>query len=77
MCIRDRMHPGWAFLIVFLLMIALAGLLALIGFRSVKKIQAPKRTIDSVNELKNLVPGQAQANLTKNEAGLYTSGTSH
>lgn len=70
------MHPGWAFLIVFLLMIALAGLLALIGFRSVKKIQAPKRTIESVNELKNLVPGQAQANLGKNEAGLYTSGTS-
>ena len=70
------MHRGWAFLIVFLIMIALAGLMALIGFRSVKKIQAPKRTIDSVNELKNLVPGQAQANLTKNEAGLYTSGTS-
>lgn len=70
------MHRGWAFLIVFLIMIALAGLMALIGFRSVKKIQAPKRTIESVNELKNLVPGQAQANLGKNEAGLYTSGTS-
>ena len=67
------MHRGWAFLIVFLIMLALAGLLAFIGFRSVKKIQAPKRTIESVNELKNLVPGQAQENLRKDESGLYTT----
>ncbi|NJJ03621.1 MULTISPECIES: phage holin family protein [Corynebacterium] len=66
------MHRGWAFLIVFLIMIALAGLLALVGLKKVKKIKAPERTISSVNELKNLKPGEAQKNLTKNEAGLYT-----
>ena len=67
------MHRGWAFLIVFLIMIALAGLLALVGLKKVKKIKAPERTISSVNEFKNLKPGEAQKNLTKNEAGLYTS----
>ncbi|OFO37265.1 hypothetical protein HMPREF3048_03950 [Corynebacterium sp. HMSC075D04] len=66
------MHRGWAFLIVFLIMIALAGLLALVGLKKVKRIKAPERTISSVNELKNLKPGEAQKNLTKNEAGLYT-----
>lgn len=67
------MHRGWAFLIVFLIMLALAGLLAFIGFRKIKKIKAPEKTIESVNELKNLKPGQAQKNLTKDESGLYTS----
>lgn len=66
------MPRGWAFLIVFLVMLALAGLLAFIGFKKVKKIKAPERTIESVNELKNLKPGQAQQNLAKDESGLYT-----
>lgn len=66
------MHRGWAFLIVFLIMIALAGILALVGVKSLKKIRAPKKTIDSVNELKNLRPGQAQKNLAKDSSGLYT-----
>lgn len=67
------MHRGWAFLIVFLLMLALAGLLAFIGFKKIKKIKAPEKTIESVNELKNLKPGQAQKNLAKDETALYTS----
>lgn len=67
------MHRGWAFLIVFLIMIALAGLLAFIGFKKVKKIKAPEKTIESVGELKNLRPGQAQKNLAKDSSGLYTS----
>ncbi|MCT1370060.1 phage holin family protein [Corynebacterium mucifaciens] len=67
------MHRGWAFLIVFLIMLALAGLLAFVGFRKIKKIKAPEKTIESVNELKNLKPGQAQKNLAKDESGLYTS----
>lgn len=66
------MDRGWAFLIVFLIMIALAGILALVGVKSLKKIRAPKKTIDSVNELKNLRPGQAQKNLAKDSSGLYT-----
>ena len=67
------MHRGWAFLIVFLIMLALAGLLAFLGFKKLKNIKAPEKTIESVNELKNLKPGQAQKNLAKDEAGLYTS----
>ncbi|WP_288792763.1 phage holin family protein, partial [uncultured Corynebacterium sp.] len=54
------------------IMIALAGILALVGVKSLKKIRAPKKTIDSVNELKNLRPGQAQKNLAKDSSGLYT-----
>ena len=39
--------PWWAaFLIVFLIMLAVAGILAFIGLRKVKKIKAPERTID-------------------------------
>ena len=67
------MHRGWAFLIVFLIMLALAGLLAFIGFKKVKKIKAPEKTIESVSELKHLRPGQAQKNLAKDSSGLYTS----
>lgn len=66
------MPRGWAFLLVFLIMLAIAGLLAFIGFQKVKKIKGPERTVESVNELKNLVPGQAQQNLAKDESGLYT-----
>ena len=33
----------------------------------------PEKTINSVNELKNLVPGQAQKNLEKDTSELYTS----
>ncbi|AHI21697.1 phage holin family protein [Corynebacterium vitaeruminis] len=61
-----------AFLIVFLLMLVLAGVFALIGFRKLKKIQAPKETISSVNELKNLVPGQAQKKLESRHRGMYS-----
>ena len=68
------MHRGWAFLIVFLIMLALAGLLAFIGFRKIKKIKAPEKTIESVNELKNLVPGQAKKNLAEDDSALYTGG---
>lgn len=67
------MHRGWAFFLVFLIMLALAGLLAFIGVRKVRKIKTPERTIESVNELRNLVPGQAQENLRKDESGLYTT----
>lgn len=67
------MHRGWAFFIVFLIMLAVAGLLAYIGFRKLRNIKAPERTIESVNELRNLVPGQAQENLRKDESGLYTT----
>ncbi|AFH90055.1 hypothetical protein A4R63_01135 [Corynebacterium pseudotuberculosis] len=61
-----------AFLIVFLIMIVLGALLALVGFKKVKKIGKPKQTIQSVTELKNLVPGKAQANLEAKQHGMYS-----
>ena len=71
--LSNWMHRGWAFLLVFLLMLILAGLLAFAGFRSIKKVKAPEKTIESVGELRNLVPGQAQQNLNKEGRGLYTT----
>ncbi|APT88136.1 membrane protein [Corynebacterium frankenforstense DSM 45800] len=65
--------PWWAgFLIVFLIMLATAAVLALFGWRKVKKMGAPKRTINSVGELKNLVPGKAQDKLEGANRGLYS-----
>jgi hypothetical protein len=47
----DVWLPRWsAFLIVFGLMLATAGLFALLGVRKVKKLRAPQRTIDSAKD---------------------------
>ncbi|MGW1682600.1 phage holin family protein [Saccharopolyspora sp. NPDC002376] len=43
-----------AFGIVFLLMLVVAGLLAFLGYRRVRKIRAPKRTIESLKETSQL-----------------------
>lgn len=67
------MHRGWAFLIVFLIMLVLAGILALVGVKRFQAMKKPEKTIESVGELKNLVPGQAQKNLEKDTSALYTS----
>lgn len=40
-------------------MIVIAGVLAAIGFSQVKKVKKPEKTIESVGELKHLVPGKA------------------
>ena len=66
------LEPWAAFLIVFLVMILLAAVLALVGWRKVKKIGAPKHTIKSVNELKNLVPGQATKRIEGRDRGMYS-----
>lgn len=50
----------WAsYLIVFLLMLVVAGIFAAIGFSQIKKVKKPEKTIESVNELKHLKPGKA------------------
>lgn len=61
-----------AFLIVFVVMLVIAAIVALIGWRQVKKMKTPQRTIDSVNELKHLVPGKAEENLESRNRGLYS-----
>lgn len=61
-----------AYLIVFLIMIALAAVLAFIGFRKVRAIKSPQETLKSVTELKALVPGKAQANLDAKTRGMFS-----
>lgn len=60
-----------AFLIVFLVMLVIAAVVALVGVKKVKKIQAPKATIESVGELKKLRPGSASKSL-EGPTGMYT-----
>lgn len=62
-----------AFLIVFLIMVVLAALIGLLGYRKVKKMGKPKETIKSVNELKTLVPGKATKQLEAKDRGMFTS----
>lgn len=63
-----------AYLIVFALMIIIAGVFALVGFRKVKTIGAPKKTIESAKDLKTLVPGSAQKKLeaNANKQGMFS-----
>jgi hypothetical protein len=46
---------AWCFLIVFLLYLLLAGLLAFLGLRSVKKVRAPERAIHQAQETKSIL----------------------
>lgn len=66
--------PRWsAFLIVFLVMLLLAAVLALFGWRKVKTVGKPEKTVQSVSELKTLVPGKAKKNLAIHEQeGMFT-----
>ncbi|RRO15057.1 phage holin family protein [Saccharopolyspora rhizosphaerae] len=43
-----------AFGIVFLAMLLVAGLFALLGFLKVRKLHAPKRTVETLKETKNI-----------------------
>jgi amino acid transporter len=46
---------AWCFLIVFVLYLLLAGLLAFVGVRKVKQVQAPERAIHQAQETKNIL----------------------
>jgi uncharacterized membrane protein YqjE len=51
--------PTWAaFLIVFAVMLLAAALFAFMGWRKVRKVRAPKKTIESLKEAKTVLPGQ-------------------
>ncbi len=49
----------WAFLIVFGFYLLLAGLLALVGLRKVKKARAPERAIRQGKQIPKALKGQA------------------
>ena len=61
-----------AFLIVFIIMLVLAGLFALFGWRKVKKIVMPKETIESVTELRQLIPGKGSKAIDAPDGGMYS-----
>ena len=48
----DGLALQWAYLIVFGAYVALAGLLAFLGIRSVKKVRGPERAIHQAQETK-------------------------
>lgn len=53
----DNWLPRWsAFLIVFGIMFVLVAILAVVGVKFIKGVKKPQATIDSVNELKSVVP---------------------
>ncbi|MEJ5918933.1 MULTISPECIES: phage holin family protein [unclassified Corynebacterium] len=66
--------PRWAaFLIVFVIMLVIAGVCALIGLKKVKSVKKPQKTIDSVQDLKTVIPNSKSADaVAVNKNGMYT-----
>jgi uncharacterized membrane protein YqjE len=52
------MHPAWAFLIVCVVYLIIAGIFAAIGLRKVKQVRAPERAITEAQKSRQLLPGQ-------------------
>lgn len=66
--------PRWAaFLIVFVLMIIVTGVLALLGYLRVRKLRAPEKTIDSLRQAATVLPHAAEAGYV-HDSGVYTPG---
>lgn len=60
--------PEWAaFGIVFLLLLVVSIVLILVGYLFLKRLKAPEKTIESVNELASVIPGR----------GDHTGGMAH
>ena len=72
----DTFLPRWlAFLIVFLFMLVLVAVLAVVGVGFVKKVKKPEATIDSVNELKTVIPskgGNGSDDQQHRDPGMYS-----
>ena len=49
------LHLAWCFLIVFGVYLIIAGVFAMIGLKSVKKVRAPARAIHQAQETKTLL----------------------
>lgn len=48
----------WAFLIVFLLYVLVAGVLAFVGLRQVKQVKAPERAIEQGRQIPSALKGR-------------------
>lgn len=73
----DTFLPRWlAFLVVFLFMLVLVGFLAFVGVKQLKGVKQPEKTIESLSELKSVIPSGAakstQSTNTATDNGLYT-----
>ncbi|MGJ0182009.1 phage holin family protein [Corynebacterium glyciniphilum] len=67
----DNWLPRWsAFLIVFGIMFVLVAILAVVGVKFIKGVKKPQATIDSVNELKSVVPSGKKDTTADN--GMFT-----
>lgn len=55
----DGLDLHWAFLIVFLVYLLIAGLLGYLGLRSVKKVRGPEKAIQQGREIPRALKGQA------------------
>ncbi|MGW0043245.1 phage holin family protein [Rhodococcus sp. NPDC003348] len=60
-----------AFLIVFLLMLVVTGVLALLGYLRVRKLRAPEKTIDSLRQAASVLPTTSESTTG---SGGYTPG---
>lgn len=52
------LHPAWCFMIVSGAYVLLAAILVLVGVRLMKKIRAPKKTIDTAKKIPSALKGQ-------------------
>ncbi|MEY8566296.1 phage holin family protein [Corynebacterium sp.] len=67
----DTWLPRWsAFLIVFGIMFVLVALLAVVGVKFIKGVRKPQATIDSLNDLKSVIPSGKKN--TSADDGLFT-----
>jgi membrane protein implicated in regulation of membrane protease activity len=55
------MHPGWAFLIVAVVYLLVAGLIAFVGVKALKSIKPPERSIRAAKETAALVTSEGRA----------------
>jgi len=55
------LHPGWAFLIVAGFYLLVAGLLAMVGVKSLKQIKPPERTIKTAKDSAALLKSDTRA----------------
>lgn len=67
----------WGFGLTFLIMLLIAGVFALLGLKKVKKVRKPEKTIESVQELKSVLPSKDAAatrgvSHRDTDYGLYT-----
>ncbi|AGP31731.1 phage holin family protein [Corynebacterium terpenotabidum] len=69
----DNWMPRWvAFLVVFLIMVVLVVALAVVAIKFIKGVKKPAATIDSVSQLKSVIPTSGSKDSASTDAGMFT-----